>query len=61
MAFLGLVAYDGWSVGVIVIVAFVVLVMFLQFIAYGTDRVLTSALYIWRAVADSTVNAVRGF
>jgi len=61
MAVLGLVAYDAGPVGVLIIAALVVLVMFLQFIAYGTRRLLTSSFHIWKAVTDLTFNAVRGF
>ena len=60
VSFLGLVAYDAGPVGVLVVAAFVVLVMFLQFIAYGMHQFLAFALHIGRAVADLTVDAVRG-
>ena len=61
VASLGLIAYDGWSVGILVIGLLVVLVMFLQFIVYGVHQFVASALQIWRAVISLTVNAVRGF
>jgi len=61
MAFLGLVAYDGWSVGVLVVGFLVVLAMTLQFIVYGTHWFFMSAFHIWRAVEGSMVNAVQRF
>ena len=64
MTFLGLVAFDASPVGVFVIGTLVVLVMTIQFIAYGMHQFATSALHIWRAGAISMVKAVerlRGF
>jgi len=46
MSFLGLIAFEAWPVGVVVIGLLVVLVMILQFIVYG---------------ATSMVNIVKGF
>jgi hypothetical protein len=56
MTVLGLIAYDTWSVGVLVIGAFVVLVMMLEFVVYGMHRIVTSA----SRIAVLMVNAVRG-
>jgi hypothetical protein len=61
VAFLGIVAYHGSSVGVLVLALLVVLVMFFQFIVYGTHQVFTFALNVLTAVADSLVKVVRGF
>jgi len=61
VAFLVLIAYDGWSVGFLVIGVLVVLVMFLQFIVYGAHQLVVSALQIWRAVKVSITNVFRGF
>jgi len=60
MAFLGLVAYHAWPVGVLVIVLLVVLVMLLQFIVYGTHQFAAYALNVWRAGRVSIGN-VLGF
>jgi len=46
MFFLGLVAFEAWPIGVLVLGALVVLIMTLQFIVYG---------------AISVVNIVKGF
>ena len=61
MAFLGLVAYDGWSVGVLVIGMLVVLVMILPLIVYGVHRFTTSALDVCRAITVLLDNVVHGF
>jgi len=61
MTFLGLIAYDAWPVGVLVISVLVVLVMFLEFVVYGAHRFVRSALYVCRAIADLMVKAVRDF
>jgi len=58
MAYLGLIAYNGSSVGVLVLALSVVLVMLFQFIVYGTHQVFTFTLNVWRAVADLIVNAI---
>jgi hypothetical protein len=39
MSFLGLIAFEAWPVGVLVIGVLVVLVMILQFIVYGATSV----------------------
>ena len=46
MSFLGLIAFEAWPVGVLVIGVLVVLVMILQFVACG---------------ATSVVNIIKGF
>ena len=51
MLFLGLIAFQAWPEGVLVIRALVVLVMILQFIVYGTHRCVMSALHVCRAGA----------
>ena len=56
--FLGLVAYDVWPIGVLVIGVLVVLLMALQFIVYGMHQFAASALRIWRAGMDSMGNLV---
>ena len=56
MVLLGLVAYDAWPIGVLVIVLLVVLVMLLQFIVYGTHQFAAYVLNIWRAGRDSMGN-----
>ena len=56
--FLGLVAYDVWPIGVLVIGVLVVLLMALQFIVYGMHQFAASALRIWRAGMDSMGNIV---
>ena len=61
MTFLGLIAYDTWSVGVLVLGVVVVLVMTLQFIVYGVHQVSMPALHIWRTQAVSMVSVVEGF
>jgi hypothetical protein len=58
MAFLGLVAYDVWPTGVLVIGVLVVLLMVLQFIVYVMHQVAVSALRIWRAGMHSIGNVV---
>jgi len=55
MAFLGIIAYDGWSIGVVAIGVVVVLVMTLQFIVYRAHQFVTSTLHTWRAVAALVV------
>jgi len=60
MAFLGLVAYDAWPVGVLVIGVVVILVMILQFIVYGMHRFVAFALRIWRAGAASFIRGSGG-
>jgi len=60
IAFLGLVAYDAWPVGVLVIGVVVILVMTLQFIAYGMHQFIASALRIWRTGAASAIHSFRG-
>ena len=59
MAFLGLVAYDAWPVGVLVIGVVVVLVMTLQFIAYGMHQFFAFSLRIWRVGAASVIHGFR--
>jgi len=61
MAFLGLIAYNGWSVGVVVIGAFVVLVMILEFVVYGIHRIVASASHFWRVVQVSMIDVGQGF
>ena len=60
MAFLVLVAYDAWPVGVLVIGVLVILVMMLQFIVYGMHQFFASALRIWRAGEVSVIHCFRG-
>ena len=60
MAFLGLVAYDAWPVGVLVIGVLVILVMMLQFVIYGMHQFVTSTLRIWRGGAASFIRCFRG-
>jgi hypothetical protein len=50
MFFLGLVAYDARPLGVVVIGVFIILVMMLQFIVYGTHFA-TFALRVLRTQA----------
>ena len=52
MTFLGLVAYDVWPIGVLVIGVLVVLAMVLQFIVYGMHQFAASALRVWRSGID---------
>ena len=47
MVFLGLIAYDAWPIGVLVIGVLVTLMMLLQFIVYGMHQFSASALHIW--------------
>ena len=54
MAFLGLVTYDVWPIGVLVIGVLVVLLMVLRFIVYGMHQFAASALRVWRAGMDSS-------
>ena len=61
MAAFGFVAYDGWSVGVLVVGPFVVLVMILQFVVYGMHRTVTSAFHVWRVIEVSMINTVQSF
>ena len=61
MAFLGLVAYDVWPIGVLVIGMLVVLLMALQFIVYGMHHFAASALRAWKVVMDSMGNVVAYF
>jgi hypothetical protein len=61
MAFLGLVAYDVWPIGVLVIGVLVVLLMALQFIVYGMHQFAASALRAWKAGKDSMGNIVAYF
>jgi len=49
MSFLGLIAYDARPTGVLVIGVLIILVMFLQFIVYGTHQCVTFALQFWRS------------
>ena len=58
MAFLGLIAYDVWPIGVLVIGVLVVLAMVLQFIVYGMHQFGVSALRIWRARMNATGDVV---
>jgi hypothetical protein len=51
MFFVGLAAYDASSLGVVVIGVFVILVMMLQFIVYGTHYCATFASRVLRALA----------
>ena len=59
MAFLGLIAYDAWPVGVLVIGVMVFLVMTLQFIVYGVDHIFAFALRTWRAGTASVIHGIR--
>ena len=59
MAFLVLVAYDAWPVGVLVIGVVVILVMTLQFITYGIHQFVASALRIWSAGVASVIHVFR--
>jgi len=59
MAFLGLVAYDAWPVGVLVIGVLVILVMILQFIVYGMHLFAAFTLRIWRAGVASVIHGFR--
>ena len=61
MAFLGLVAYDVWPIGVLVIGMLVVLLMALQFIVYGMHQFAASGLRAWKVVMDSMGNVVAYF
>ena len=61
MAFLGLVAYDVWPIGVLVIGMLVVLLMALQFIVYGMHQFTASGLRAWKVVMDSMGNVVAYF
>ena len=58
--FLGLIAYDGWSIGVLVFGVVVSLIMLLQFIVYGVDQFVTSTSQIWKTVAVSMVDVIQG-
>jgi hypothetical protein len=60
MAFLGLLAYDTWSIGVLVIGVLVILMMILQFIVYGVHQFVRSALRLWRAGVVSIIHGFRG-
>jgi len=59
MAFLVLVAYEAWPVGVLVIGVMVVLVMILQFIVYGMHQFIAFALRIWRAGVALVIHRFR--
>ena len=59
MAFLVLVAYDAWPVGVLAIGVMVLLVMMLQFIVYGMHQFVASVLRICRVGVDSVVHRFR--
>ena len=59
MAFLVLVAYDAWPVGVLVIGVMVLLVMMLQFIVYGMHQFVASVLGICRAGVASVIHRFR--
>ena len=59
MAFLVLVAYDAWPVGVLVIGVMVILVMMLQFIVYGVHQFFASALRICGAGVVSVIHRFR--
>jgi len=61
MAFLGLVAYDVWPIGVLLIGVLVVLLMALQFIMYGMHLCAASALPAWKAGMDSMGKIVAYF
>ena len=61
MAFLCLVAYDVWPIGVLVIGVVVVLAMVLQFIAYGMHQFVVSALRVWRVGMDAMGKVVLYF
>jgi hypothetical protein len=61
IAFLGLVAYDVWPIGVLVIGVLVILLMALQFVVYGVHQFAASALRAWRAGMDSLGNIVTYF
>jgi len=61
IAFLGLVAYDVWPIGVMVFGVLVMLLMALEFIVYGVHQFAASALRVWRAGIDSMGNIFMGF
>jgi len=58
MAFLGLVAYDVWPIGVLTIGVVVLLLMAFEFIVYGVHQFVASALRVWTAGMDSMGNNV---
>jgi hypothetical protein len=51
---MGLIAYDTWPIGVLVVGVVVAVVMTLQFTMYGVHQCATSASRVWRAVAALT-------
>jgi len=59
VAFLGLVAYDVWPIGALVIGVLVVLLMVLQFIVYGVHQFAASVLRVWRAGMGNIVACFR--
>ena len=59
MAFLGLVAYDVWPIGALVIGVLVVLLMALQFIVYGVHQFAASTLRVCRAGMGNIVICFR--
>jgi len=61
IAFLVLIAYDVWPIGVLVIGVSVVLLMALEFIVYGVHQFAASALHVWRAGMDSMGNIATRF
>ena len=61
VVFLGLVAYDVWPIGVLVIWVLVVLMMLLQFIMYGMHHFSAFSLHIWTAGRNVMGEAVQGF
>ena len=61
MAFLGLVAYNVWPIGVVVIGVLVMLVMVFQFVVYGMHQFAASAFRIGRAGMNAMGNVVLYF
>ena len=61
VAFLGLVAYDVWPIGVLVMGVLVALMMLLQFIMYAMHRFSASTLHIWTAGRNVMSKVVQGF
>jgi hypothetical protein len=59
LGFMGLVAYDAGSIGVLIVGVVVFLVMTLQFTMYGTHRCAVFALHICKAGTVLMVNVVR--
>ena len=61
IAFLVLVAYEVWPIGVLVIGVLVMLLMALEFIVYGIHQFVASAFRVWRVGMDSMGNVVTCF